>query len=189
MSHPILQTERLELRIATSDEAETMLNYMMRNAEFHARFTPPTPPDFLTLEFWQRQTQRNIEGFESGASARLSVWLRNESNGEMVGQCNLSNIVQGAFWACNLGYSMDLYQQNKGYMTEAIGTVVRFAFEDLNLHRIMANYMPDNSPSAAVLRKCGFVIEGNAKDYLLIGGQWRDHTLTSLTNSIWRSPY
>ena len=189
MAHPILQTDRLELRIATPDEAEIMLRYMARNADFHAPFNPPTPPDFLTFEFWQRQTQRNLDGFEAGTSARLSVWLRDDPRGEMVGQCNLSNIIQGAFWACHLGYSIDEHRQKNGYMTEAIGAVIRFAFDDLNLHRIMANYMPDNAGSAAVLRKHGFVIEGNAKDYLLIGGQWRDHVLTSLTNPNWRTPY
>lgn len=46
----------------------------------------------------------------------------------------------------------------------------------------MANYMPANRRSAAVLDRLGFAIEGKAKAYLYLGGQWRDHVLTSLTN-------
>jgi ribosomal-protein-alanine N-acetyltransferase len=58
-------------------------------------------------------------------------------------------------------------------------------FEQQKLHRIMANYMPSNKRSARLLQKLGFVIEGHAKKYLLINGQWEDHVLTSLTNENW----
>lgn len=39
--------------------------------------------------------------------------------------------------------------------------------------------------SARLLHKLGFVIEGHAKKYLLINGQWEDYILTSLTNENW----
>jgi hypothetical protein len=53
-------------------------------------------------------------------------------------------------------------------------------------HKIMANYMPSNNRSAAVLRRCGFTVEGLARDYLRINGEWRDHVLTSRINPQWR---
>jgi hypothetical protein len=56
----------------------------------------------------------------------------------------------------------------------------------LKLHRIMANYMPSNHRSAAVLRRCGFSVEGLARDYLRIHGEWHDHVLTSRINPQWR---
>lgn len=46
----------------------------------------------------------------------------------------------------------------------------------------MANYMPANARSAAVLQRLGFTIEGTARDYLFLAGAWQDHVLTSLTN-------
>jgi ribosomal-protein-alanine N-acetyltransferase len=46
----------------------------------------------------------------------------------------------------------------------------------------MANYLPTNERSARLLRRLGFVIEGSARDYLFVGGQFRDHVLTALTN-------
>ena len=39
----------------------------------------------------------------------------------------------------------------------------------------MANYVPTNERSGRVLRRLGFVVEGYARDYLFIGGAWRDH--------------
>jgi ribosomal-protein-alanine N-acetyltransferase len=67
-------------------------------------------------------------------------------------------------------------------MFEALQALVRYAFEDLKLHRIMANYMPANERSGRLLRRIGFVVEGYARDYLHLDGAWRDHILTSLTN-------
>jgi ribosomal-protein-alanine N-acetyltransferase len=71
-------------------------------------------------------------------------------------------------------------------MTEALKPALRFMFMDMNLHRIGANYMPRNQRSGNLLRRLGFVVEGYARDYLLINGTWEDHILTSLTNPAWR---
>lgn len=70
-------------------------------------------------------------------------------------------------------------------MTEALQIAIQYMFEEQNIHRIMANYMPSNMKSARVLQKLGFMIEGHAKEYLLINGKWEDHVLTSLTNPHW----
>ncbi|HKF75835.1 MAG TPA: 30S ribosomal protein S5 alanine N-acetyltransferase, partial [Candidatus Dormibacteraeota bacterium] len=34
----------------------------------------------------------------------------------------------------------------------------------------------------SVLRRAGFVVEGYARDYLLINGRWEDHMLTAIVN-------
>ena len=57
-----------------------------------------------------------------------------------------------------------------------------FAFAELRLHRIMANYRPENTRSAQVLERLGFRREGIAHDYLFIDGAWRDHVLTALVH-------
>lgn len=71
-------------------------------------------------------------------------------------------------------------------MTEALELLIPYAFGPLNLHRIMANYMPRNRRSARLLKRLGFRIEGRAPDYLQIAGRWEDHILTSLVNQKWR---
>ena len=88
----------------------------------------------------------------------------------------------GAFRACLLGYHVDCGSEGKGYMTEAVSAAIRYAFDGLKLHRIMANYVPHNERSARLLERLGFVVEGRAKDYLFIHDRWQDHVLTSLTN-------
>jgi ribosomal-protein-alanine N-acetyltransferase len=50
----------------------------------------------------------------------------------------------------------------------------------------MANYIPCNERSARVLKRLGFEVEGYARDYLFLAGNWQDHVLTSLINPSWR---
>ena len=71
-------------------------------------------------------------------------------------------------------------------MTEAGRLLIHYAFEELNLHRIMASYIPHNQRSANVLKRLGFEIEGTAREYLFINGKWQDHVMTSLINPQWR---
>ena len=104
---------------------------------------------------------------------------------EIIGFCNFSQIVRGPFQACYLGYHIDVAEEGKGLMSEAVQRAIQYMFEKQNMHRIMANYMPSNQRSGKLLQKLGFMIEGRAEKYLLINGQWEDHILTSLTNAKW----
>jgi ribosomal-protein-alanine N-acetyltransferase len=73
-------------------------------------------------------------------------------------------------------------------MFEALQAGIAYAFDELGFHRVMANYMPVNERSGRLLRRLGFVVEGYARDFLLIDGQWRDHVLTALTAPAKRDP-
>ena len=107
------------------------------------------------------------------------VLVKKSSKGPIIGVCNFTNILRGVFQACFLGYSVDHKHQGQGIMYEALKASTDFVFKHLKLHRIMANYMPKNEKSGKLLKKLGFVIEGYARDYLKINGQWEDHILTA----------
>lgn len=67
-------------------------------------------------------------------------------------------------------------------MFEIVSAGMDYIFQEAKLHRIMANYIPDNHRSAALLEKLGFEVEGRARSYLKIAGKWQDHILTSRIN-------
>jgi len=62
-------------------------------------------------------------------------------------------------------------------MTRALAGAVRFAFDELKLHRVEAACMPNNLASIRVLERNGFQREGLARRYLKINGVWQDHLL------------
>jgi [ribosomal protein S5]-alanine N-acetyltransferase len=98
-----------------------------------------------------------------------------KSSGQIVGVVNLNCIVRGLFQSAYLGYYVGAAFANRGYMTEGITLVARYAFTQMGLHRLEANIEPGNIASIALARKCGFRKEGFSPRYLRIAGQWQDH--------------
>lgn len=179
---PSIETDRLFLTIPSPDAAPRMLAFASENREHLARWQPPEPPNLFTEEFWRDFLSSSHKEFVEGRGMRLVIFLKSDPSGRVIGECNFSNIVRGPFQACFLGYKIDHREEGKGYMKEALAAAIKYAFENLRLHRLMANYMPINERSGGLLRRLGFTVEGYARDYLLIENQWRDHVLTSLTN-------
>ena len=100
---------------------------------------------------------------------------------------SFTQMERGPFQCCRLGYKLGEKFTGKGLMTESLEKAISFVFNEKLFHRIEANYMTDNFASAAVLKRAGFTVEGIAKNYLFINNDWRDHTLTSLTNNAWNN--
>ena len=79
--------------------------------------------------------------------------------------------------AGTLGYWSGQPFARQGYMREAIGSVVHYAYGKLDLSRIEAACLPENAASRGLLEKSGFKYEGVAQSYLQIDGRWRTHVL------------
>jgi ribosomal-protein-alanine N-acetyltransferase len=59
----------------------------------------------------------------------------------------------------------DKSEWGKGYGTESVKAVVKYAFETLQLHRVIADYYSVNIASSKIFKKAGFNIEGVFKDH------------------------
>ncbi len=183
---PQLETARLVVRIVRPSDAVALADYVVRNREHLSPWEPTRPDAYYTVTFWQRELELLAAAFDAGMMAPFAIFHREAPDGAVLGRCTLSNIVRGAFQAAHLGYSLDREHVGQGVMSEALRAVITYAFETLNLHRLMANYMPGNERSGTLLRRLGFMPEGYARDYLRIAGAWRDHVLTSLANDRWK---
>ncbi len=181
-----LVTERLVLTMPARKDAELIVDYVQRNREHLEPWEPIHPPEFYSTGFWRERLEANRREFVHDQSMRLVVFRRGKR--KAIGFAYFNTIVRGAFHACFLGYSLDAGEQGRGLMTEALGAAVDFAFDHLHLHRVMANHLPENHRSAAVLARLGFMNEGFARDYLMIAGKWRDHVLTARINPRWAPP-
>jgi RimJ/RimL family protein N-acetyltransferase len=62
----------------------------------------------------------------------------------------------------------------KGYGTDAIVTLLRFAFNEMNLHRVTLDVLTDNDRAIASYRKCGFVPEGTLRQAYYQEGRYKD---------------
>lgn len=182
---PELKTHRLTLRLGEADDIPAILHYYRVNRAYLEPFEPQRPDSFYTRDFWKNVLASRATDFHTGYAVKLLILLQNQPD-QVIGTINLNTIVRGALHGATLGYSLSAQHQGNGYMTEAGQRLIAYAFDDLNLHRLMANYMPHNHRSANVLKRLGFQIEGIARDYLFINGQWQDHVMTSLVNPTWQ---
>jgi ribosomal-protein-alanine N-acetyltransferase len=187
LEEPVLTGERVQLRIPTTRESSAIADYLRRNREFHRATDPIRPDECYTSMYWKRAVRVIKREFQLDASVRMMLYSREDLK-QVIGTVNFNQIVRGVFQASYLGYALDEQEEGKGLMSEALRIGIDYMFRERNLHRIMANYLPENTRSARVLEKLGFVIEGRAKAYLHINGRWQDHILTSLTNADWRQP-
>jgi len=151
------------------------------------RWSPPPAPGFFTEAFWIERLAASVEEFHADRSVRFVMQGRDPTRptplaAPILGTINYTNIVRGAFHACHLGYQVARAEQGRGLMAEALRATNEFMFDAMRLHRIMANFRPENDRSRRLLERLGFVEEGLARDYLFIDGAWRDHVLTSLTH-------
>ena len=182
---PLIYSTRLLLRLGTKEDVSKIFNYLYQNQKHLAPWQPLWPSNFITQEFWQEQVEKNFKEFQCDYSLKLFIFKTTHST-EIIGQINFNNFVRGAAQFYYLGYGLAEIEQGKGYMAEALQVAINYVFKELNMHRVMANYIPENQRSGNVLKRLGFVVEGYARDYLLINGQWQDHILTSLTNKDWQ---
>ena len=104
----------------------------------------------------------------------------------IVGQMNLFLIHRASFQNACVGYMMGAPYARRGYATEALHLILRFAFEALELHRVEANIQPGNAPSIALVKRAGFRLEGYSPRYLKICGKWRDHERWAILAEDWR---
>jgi ribosomal-protein-alanine N-acetyltransferase len=179
---PAIETARLRLALPEVGAARRVAAYFRENRAHHAPWEPPRDPAFYTDAFWQHRLAQNRAEWQAGKSLRLFLARREDPDGEVLGTCSFTEVVRGAFQACYLGYGLGSGAQGHGFMSEALAAACAFAFDEMRLHRIMANYVPENARSGRVLKRLGFSVEGYARDYLFVGGAWRDHVLTALTS-------
>lgn len=177
----MLSTDRLDISLPREDQAAAMLDFVTRNREHLKPWNPPEPEGLYTLAYWQDVVTKTSAAFEAKSAVRF--WLAPREQPErIIGSIGYSQIARGPFCSCVLGYQIDREHEGRGLMGEALRATNRYMFDEQKLHRIAANYRLENVRSGRLLAKLGFHIEGFAKQYLFIDGEWRDHILTSIAN-------
>jgi ribosomal-protein-alanine N-acetyltransferase len=106
-------------------------------------------------------------------------------DGRLTGEITLSSIQRGPFQNAFVGYWVDKARAGRGLAPEATVVVLRFAFEELSLHRVEVAIVPRNHASRRVVEKLELREEGVALRYLEIDGRWEDHVRYAVTAEEW----
>lgn len=76
--------------------------------------------------------------------------------------------------------------RTKGVGTDSVMAIMRFAFDELGLHRLDGSWFESNVASKGLYTKCGWKAEGIRRDYIYKRGEWRDLTVVGVTENDYR---
>jgi diamine N-acetyltransferase len=72
--------------------------------------------------------------------------------------------------------------RNNGVGSQALGLLITYCFEVLNIHQLFANISTENEASLALFTKFGFQFVGTKKQWNLVNGIYKDENLYQLIN-------
>jgi ribosomal-protein-alanine N-acetyltransferase len=179
-----LVTDRLVVRTPRRGDGPLFARYYIENRDFLQPWSPTFREDMFSGRAWEDSIGVMSQHLFQGSAYRFCL----HRNGAIIGVANITDVKRSPYYGGILGYTLSEAHQGMGFMREALTAILNHLFEEKDMHRICAMYMPRNERSGGLLRRLGFNVEGYARDYLLINGQWEDHVLTSLINPEWRSP-
>lgn len=178
---PALRGERVHMRLPLNSDYPAWAALRQSSRLFLEPWEPRWAPDELERQVWRLRMQRYRDDFARGIAVSFFIFANQSRN--LVGGITIGNIRHGVSQSGQIGYWIGERYAGRGLMPEAVGLVVRYAFDTLGLHRIEAACIPDNTRSIRVLEKARFRREGLLRSYLKINGMWQDHYLYSLLAS------
>jgi RimJ/RimL family protein N-acetyltransferase len=123
------------------------------------------------------QIKKNYEAIEKKVDEAKNLFhftIRDKQENHFLGFVS----IEGIDWTNGTGSLKlavgDVVERNKGYGTEALKLMVRYAFNELNLYRLSAVVGEDNQPALRFFKRHGFVEEVRRRKALLRDGQTWD---------------
>ena len=115
----------------------------------------------------------------------MTMAIHDRETGRLIGSCAFSQVDGengSAMYHITIG-EKDVW--GRGYGTEATRLMLDHAFGSLGLHRIALTVFEFNERAIRAYRRCGFVVEGRARESIWRDGRWWDELAMSVLSSEW----
>jgi ribosomal-protein-alanine N-acetyltransferase len=176
----MIKGNNIHLRTFKTDDSQALLKLQRENRDFFEQFAMTRSCNFYTIEGQIERIKKANEKMKQDEDYYFGIFENGENR--LIGTINLFHILRGSSQSAVIGYFLDKKYNGKGFMTEATRLIVKYAFDELKLHRIEAGVQPHNIGSIRVLEKSGFHKEGIAKKNTKINGKWKDHQVLAIIN-------
>ena len=150
MSPVPIETERLRIRHFTPDDWQAVHAYTS-----NASVMTYVPEGAMTEE----QTKQFIAGTMTEGARTYAVDLRAEDR--LIGHVGFHPWFAPRIY--EIGWVVHPRYQGQGYATEAAAALLRYGFESLSVHRVIATCQSENAPSWRVMEKLGMQREGHLR--------------------------
>lgn len=177
MDLPIIKTDRLILRPVELRDATDIYEYMSQKDVCKYLFSYCE-----TLDETKRHLKVEFLSYDKrGVPSPYAIVLKKEH--KVIGTCNFHTIDEDCG---EIGFVLNPAYQHHGYMSEAVSMLIELGFTVLDLRRIQAMHVSENSACEHFLKQIGFVYEGCLRAYYTRDNQPLDMKIYSILKNEWR---
>ena len=177
MNNTLLTGQSVRLTAVNPDADADVIARWSRDSQFwrlaHTEPAYPASAKNIRRELEERSLDRHGYGMRTLADDRLIGWI---------GLYNIFWARREAFLGINIGERNDW---GKGYGTDALRVLLRYAFEELNLQRISLSFLEGNDRAMRSYEKCGFRLEGRERRAWAYDGRRWDEIYMGLLRDEW----
>ena len=180
--------------IVTPIETERLVLRPFQEGDLDAVLAMQTSPEVARYLYWGPRTEAEVhEALRKKIAARairdegdpISLAGVLKTTGELVADVVLW-LVSRAHRQGEIGYIVPLEHQRRGYATEATRPLLRIAFEELGLHRVVGRVEARHAASARVLEKIGMRREAHLIENEFVKGEWQSELVYAILDHEWR---
>ena len=128
------------------------------------------------------EEQQSREPFLPGQWLQIAITLKPTQ--ALIGDCALQIHLEDPRQA-TIGITLAHGFHGKGFAMEAAATLLNYAFEKLDLHRVRADTDPQNTAAWRLLECLGMRREAHLKQSLWFKGQWTDEYFYAILKREW----
>ena len=139
---------------------------------------------YLMPQTWE-QTEEFLRSVLSGSAGGYNFVIAEKGSLKYMGQCGLIKIDHQSRVG-TLAIVIPREHHSKGYGGEAIGLLLAFAFEQLNLNKVELSVIEDNLRAVALYERCGFQLEGRLRQAQYQDGRYKDILAMGALRDEWR---
>jgi len=184
MSHKstlsIQVNDEIQLRLLEERHVEHYFALIERNKEYLQKWIAVEAYEG-SVETLRAYVKQRLLQFVEGSGYHLGIWYQDA----LVGL--LDYRLDGRRNNVELGYWLDAAIQGKGIVTLVCRTMVRHAFEEHQVHKVVISCATDNMRSRAVAERLGFVQEGILRQADRLHGRYVDGVFYGLLVDEWRT--
>lgn len=167
MNQPILYTDRLLLRPFELSDAKQTQQLAGNKLIAETTLLIPHPyPDGAAEEWISTHAEKSERGIEYVYAVTL------KESFELIGAIGI--VINKMFNSGETGYWVGVPYWNKGYITEALGALINFAFTELKLNKVYAFHLSHNLASGKVMTKNGMQKEGYFRKHIFKDKKYHD---------------
>lgn len=172
-----VETPRLVLRRLRAEDLDALVAYR-------------SDPEVSRYQSWSdydakrgRSLIESMQGRQPGEPGWFQFAIALKDTDALVGDCALRTDEDPRLG--EIGFTLSRGNQGQGLGTEAVRALLGYAFDTLQMHRVIAVTDAKNAAAAALLERVGMRREGHYLENAWFKGAWGDEFLYALLGREW----